>query len=63
MTAAEFRAWRERCGLSLTKAGQALGIGRSRVAVYQNGDEPIPQTVALACWAVEHGPQPDNDDD
>ena len=55
MTAAEFRAWRERCNLSLTGAGRALGVARSRVAVYQNGDEPIPHTVALACWAVEHG--------
>ena len=55
MSADAFREWRSRCNLSLTGAAQALGVGRSRVAVYQNGDEPIPRTVALACWAVEQG--------
>lgn len=62
MTNADFREWRGRCGLSLSGAASALGMSRSMIAEYQ-GDQPIPQTVALACWAVEHGPQPDNDDD
>lgn len=55
MTSDQFREWRSRCNLSLTGAANALGIARSMVAYYQAGDYPIPRSIELACWAVEHG--------
>lgn len=57
MTNADFRQWRDRCNLSLSGAAVALGVSRSMVAEYQ-ADRSIPRTVALACWAVEHGAEP-----
>ena len=55
MTPQQFRAWRNRCRLSLTGAADALGIARSMVAAYQAGEYEVPRPVELACWAVERG--------
>jgi hypothetical protein len=48
-----FKAWRSRNGLSLTAAGQALGVTRRTVAAYASGERPIPRTIMLACKGWE----------
>jgi predicted transcriptional regulator len=53
MPRGDFRAWRERQGLSLTGAAQALGLSRRMVAYYESGERIIPKTVMLACKGVE----------
>ena len=53
MTPADFRAWRKRLGLSQSGAAEALGISPRMVWSYENGEHPLPKTVALACEAVE----------
>ncbi len=49
-----FLEWRQRHGLSLNGAAEALGLSRRMVAYYSNGEKPAPKTVLLACkgWAV-----------
>lgn len=47
--AAEFRAWLERRGLSMTRAADILGISRRTVAYYKSGEMEIPKTIRLAC--------------
>jgi hypothetical protein len=56
MDTVEFLRWRWRHGLSLTAAGEALGISRRQVAYYVSGEQEVPRTVLLACkgWEVEH---------
>jgi transcriptional regulator with XRE-family HTH domain len=48
MSASDFRAWRERNGLSLTSAADVLGLSRRVVAYYLDGRRIIPKTVLLA---------------
>lgn len=50
-----FLEWRQRNGLSLSAAAEALGLSRRMVAYYSNGEKPIPKTVLLACrgWEAE----------
>jgi hypothetical protein len=55
MTADAFRHWRERQAYTLDSAARALGLSRRIVAYYDQGDRPIPRTVALAVKALEHG--------
>ena len=43
-----FRAWMERYGFTLDRAGEALGLSRRTVAYYLSGEQPIPKTVMLA---------------
>jgi DNA-binding XRE family transcriptional regulator len=43
------RRWRERHGLSLEQAAQALGLSRRMIAYYESGEKAIPKSVALAC--------------
>jgi len=54
--AAEFINWRWRHGLSLSAAGDALGISRRQVAYYASGEEPVPRYILLACkgWEAQH---------
>ena len=51
---AEFNAWMERNGLSLSAAAKALGITRRTVLYYHGGHKPIPVYIRLAClgWEV-----------
>lgn len=51
---AEFNAWMERNGLSLSAAAKALGLTRRTVVYYHGGHKPIPYTIKLAClgWEV-----------
>lgn len=53
MPTADFRAWRERNGLSLGDTAATLGIGRRLAAQYDSGERPVPKTVLLACEAVD----------
>lgn len=55
MTADAFRHWRERQAYTLDTAARALGLSRRIVAYYDQGERPIPRTVALAVKALEHG--------
>jgi transcriptional regulator with XRE-family HTH domain len=55
MTAAAFKAWRKRLGLSQREAGDALGLSLRAVANYEAGERRIPKPVALACAAVALG--------
>jgi hypothetical protein len=50
-----FLEWRQRHGLSLSKAADALGLARRTVAYYSNGEKRVPRPVLLACrgWEVE----------
>jgi hypothetical protein len=50
---AEFNAWMERNGLSLTAAAKALGITRRTVVYYHGGHKPIPIYIRLACIGWE----------
>jgi DNA-binding transcriptional regulator YiaG len=53
LTADDFRAWRERKAYTLDGAAKALGLSRRMVAYYEQGEKPIPRTVALATRALE----------
>jgi hypothetical protein len=55
MTADAFRRWRERQAYTLDAAARALGLSRRIVAYYDQGEKPIPRTVALAAKALELG--------
>ena len=49
-----FLEWRLRHALSLSKAGDALGVSRRMIAYYSNGEKPVPKPILLACrgWEV-----------
>jgi len=53
---ADFNAWMERNGLSLSCAAKSLGITRRTVVYYHGGHKPIPIYIKLAClgWEVLH---------
>lgn len=51
MTGADFAAWREELGLSLTEAASLLGVGRRTVMGYLKRKE-LPSLVAIACRAL-----------
>ncbi len=51
MTGAEFAAWRNSLGLSLTEAASLLGLGRRTIIGYLKKDE-LPAVVAIACRAL-----------
>ncbi len=53
MTASAFRSWREGRALSLDAAARALGISRRMIAYYEQGEKPIPRTVALATRGLD----------
>ncbi|WP_099864579.1 helix-turn-helix domain-containing protein [Pararhizobium haloflavum] len=60
MKAEEFRRWRKAMGLKQKEAAEALGLKKRVIQYYEKGDRDgrkvaIPQTVALACFAVAKG--------
>ena len=55
LSADAFRAWRERKAYTLDAAAKALGLSRRMVAYYEQGEKPVPRTVALATRALEVG--------
>lgn len=54
---AEFRAWMQRNGMSLTSVSEALGLSRRAVSQYSSGARPIPRVVGLALRGLDrtHG--------
>lgn len=50
---AEFNAWMECNGLSLSAAAKALGITRRTIMYYHGGYKPIPLYIKLACIGWE----------
>lgn len=58
MTGDELSAWRGRLGLRKPAAARALGVGVRSLVRYEQGEAPIPLTVALAAAAVEKGLKP-----
>ncbi|MCR2834713.1 hypothetical protein [Parerythrobacter lacustris] len=50
-----FLEWRIEHGLSLSRAGEELGIARRTVANYSNGSQPVPKAILLACkgWTAQ----------
>lgn len=55
MTAEAFRHWRERHAFTQETAARALGLSRRMLAYYEQGDKPIPRTVALATRGLDAG--------
>ncbi len=53
LTAEAFHAWRLRKAYTLEGAAKALGLSRRMVAYYEQGNKPVPRTVALATRALE----------
>lgn len=53
---AEFRAWMERNGMSLTGVAAALGLSRRAVSQYSSGARPIPKVVGLALRGLDKHP-------
>jgi len=53
---ATLHEWRKRHSFSYDKAALALGISRRSIGLYENGKQPVPKHIALACkgWEVEH---------
>jgi hypothetical protein len=52
--AVTFMDWRLSHGLSLSEAGEALGLSRRMVAYYSSGARAVPKTVLLACRGWEY---------
>jgi len=54
---AEFRAWMDRNGMSLSTVSAALGLSRRAVSQYSSGARPIPRVVGLALRGLDrsHG--------
>ena len=50
----EFLEWRLKHALSLSGAGEALGLSRRMVAYYSSGEKKVPRAILLACkgWEV-----------
>lgn len=55
MTPKEFKACRDKLGLSLTGMASALGVTRRCVQYYQSGERPIPKTVEKLCQILLAG--------
>jgi len=51
-----FQQWRRNHALTYDKAAIALGISRRSIGLYENGKQPVPKHIALACkgWDAEH---------
>ncbi len=49
VTPEAFRRWRERGGLTLDGAAEALGVSRRMVAYYEAGTHFVPRHIGLAC--------------
>ncbi len=50
---AQFNAWMERHGLSLSAAARALHLTRRTIIYYSTGAKPIPAYIGLACKGWE----------
>jgi transcriptional regulator with XRE-family HTH domain len=55
MTADDFRAWRERMGLTQQAAAEKLGLALRTVQGYEASQEELSVLVKLACERLESG--------
>jgi transcriptional regulator with XRE-family HTH domain len=55
MTPVELHAWMDGLLWDKKTAAARLGIARSTLDRYLNGQKPIPRLVALACAALAYG--------
>ena len=55
MTPDDFRAWRQRLGLSQSRAAEALGMKIRQIQKYEAGEAAIPRSISLACKAIALG--------
>jgi DNA-binding XRE family transcriptional regulator len=53
MSAAEFKAWRERLGLSQRGAAARLGLSKRTIIRYEKGTHRVNRHVALSCAIAE----------
>ena len=53
MTAEAFRRWRESRAFTLETAARALGVSRRMLAYYEQGQKPVPRTIALATRGLD----------
>lgn len=53
MTAAEFRAIREKLGLTQAQLAAVLGVRQEHISRCQTGKEPISPLIALAMRAID----------
>ncbi len=53
MTAAEFRAWRQRNSLTQTGAGEKFGVARGTIQNWENEVNAIPPAVEMSCQILE----------
>jgi DNA-binding XRE family transcriptional regulator len=58
LTAATFKAWRERLGMTATDAARAIGCSRTSIGAWESGRNKIPRYIALACQAIANGLPP-----
>jgi hypothetical protein len=54
MDAKEFRAWRERVGLTQQQFAERLRVTRTTVQNWESGTTPIPRAVDMSCEIWEH---------
>jgi len=59
MTAEQFKAERQRLGISQAAMAKRLGVSLQAVYYYETGRRKVPHPVALliACQRVEKGPE------
>jgi transcriptional regulator with XRE-family HTH domain len=53
MNGEEFRAWRQRLGLTQLQAASRLGVTQRTIAAWEGDTTPISRQTELAIWAVE----------
>jgi DNA-binding XRE family transcriptional regulator len=58
MTHEEIKLWRKRLGMTQQQAGDAIGVTKRSIQLFEAGDQPVSRTIALACAAVEAGLKP-----
>ena len=55
MNGVDLKTWRKGLALTQSEAATALGLKLRTVQSYEKGDQKIPRTLALACWALSRG--------
>lgn len=53
MSAEAFRQWREGHAFTLETAARALGVSRRMLSYYEQGQKPVPRTIALATRGLD----------
>ena len=51
--AREFKAWRERLGMSQTQAAALLGTNKFQICRIEAGRAYVTPTLSLLCWLLE----------